>query len=86
MAIKFCDWYVCIKIKESTILYLLLRQLLVAMFFLMANLCKHIKFYICIGDEELDMDIFGMKICFSLCSIMEEALVVPKEKSRSAFK
>lgn len=54
-----------------------------AMFvFLMANLCKHIKFYIYIGDEELDMYIFGMKICFSLCSIMGEALRSPQGKAK----
>ena len=56
-------------------------------YLLMTNLCRHIEIYIFIDDKETDMFLLmWMKICFSLCSITEEALLVSEEKSRSAFK
>ena len=49
----------------------------------MINRCKDIEIYIFIGDRVryvAFVDIMWIKICFSLCSIIEKASLVPKEK------
>lgn len=53
------------------------------------NVYKYIGISISTGDRDRYISFVDspwMKIYFPLCSITEEALLVPKEKSSSAFK